>query len=96
MEEGRTVPREGQLLHPILLGALDEHGQIVPVDIVPGDDVGIQFLDQFDETLDDLALVPAQDASLDFPRLAVDDPDAEDVAVPDRVLDVETDRKSVV
>src|SRR5437867_11359927 len=71
------------------LATIDEHGQVVPVDVVSGDDVGIELVDELDETLHDLPLVPLEDAGLDFAGFPVYDADAEDVPVLDAVLDVE-------
>ena len=85
------VPREGEPLHPVLRGPFDEDRQVVSVDVVSGDDVRIQLIDELHEPLDDLLLVAGEDAGLDFARFAVCDPDAEDVAVPDRIFDVKAE-----
>src|SRR3990172_1756174 len=89
VEEVREVPGELELRDAVLLGALHEDGEVVPVDVVPRDDVGVRLLDELHEALDDLLLRPRQDAGLQLALLAVHAPDAQDIPVPDRVLDVE-------
>src|SRR5437867_3830997 len=89
VEEVREVPRELEPRNPILGGAIDEHGEVVPVDVVSGDDVRVEFVNELDESLDDLPLVPLEDDGLDRAGFAVRDADAEDVPVLDAVLDVE-------
>src|SRR6266581_591203 len=89
VEEVREVAGEPELWNPVLGGAVDEDGQVVAVDVVSGDDVGIELVDELDEPLDDLPLAPRQDERLDRTGVPVRNADAEDVAVLDAVLDVE-------
>src|SRR5438552_141579 len=91
VEEVREVTGELEPRNPVLGGAIDEHGQVVAVDVVSGDDVGVELVDEFDEPLDDFPLLPLEDAGLDFTGLPVRDPDAENVVVQDAVLDVEAE-----
>src|SRR5213592_3229569 len=51
----------------------------------------VKLIDELYEPLDDLLLVAGEDAGLDLARFAVCDPDAEDVAVPDRIFDVKAE-----
>src|SRR3989442_8483654 len=88
VEEVREVARELKPRNPGLGGAIDEDGQVVAVDVVSGDDVRVEFVDELDEPLHDLPLAPLEDEGLDLAGLAVRDPDAEDLSVRDAVLDV--------
>src|SRR5437870_13588042 len=54
VEEVREVPRELEPWNPVLRGAIDQHGQVVPADVVSGDDVRVELVDELDETLDGL------------------------------------------
>src|SRR5207245_306103 len=91
VKEVREVAGELEPRNPVLGGAVDEHGQVVAVDVVSGDDVGVELVDELDEPLDDFPLLPLEDAGLDFTGIPVGDSDAEDVVVLHAVLDVEAE-----
>src|SRR5207244_8519487 len=88
VEEVREVACELKPRNAGLVGAIDEDGQVVAVDVVSGDDVRVEFMDELDEPFDDLPLAPLKDEGLDLAGLPVRDADAEDVPVLDAVLDV--------
>src|SRR3989442_15502165 len=89
VEEVREVARELKPRNPGLGGAIDEDGQVVAVDVVSGDDVRVEFVHELDEPLHDLPLAPLEAQALALARLAVRDPDAEDVSVRDPVVELE-------
>src|SRR5437899_11434201 len=89
VEEVREVARELKPRNPVLGGAIDEDGQVVAIDVVSGDDVRVEFVDELDESLHDLPLTPLQDDGLDLAGFPVRYADAEDVPVLVAVLDVE-------
>src|SRR3989454_257172 len=89
VEEVREVAGELEPRNPVLRGPIDQHGQVVAVDVVAGDDVRVELVDELDEPFHDLPLVPLEDAGLDLTGFAVRDADAENVPVLDAVLDVE-------
>src|SRR2546422_915648 len=71
VKEVREVAGELEPRNPVLGGAVDEHGQVVAVDVVSGDDAGVELVDELDEPLDDFPLLPLEDAGLDFTGLPV-------------------------
>src|SRR5207244_8750079 len=65
VEEVREVARELEPRNPVLRGAIDEDGQVVAVDVVSGDDVRVELVDELDESFHDFPLVALEGVGLE-------------------------------
>ena len=87
---GGAVPAPVQLIDPEPLPPFHDEGDVVPVDVIPGDHIGVLHLDDLGEALDHLLLGPDDRLPGPYPALVLDDvADGVDRLVRDGVLDVE-------